>query len=275
MSAATPRSVAENFVVRTADGAELRASVEGAGRALLLVSGLGGTAGFWSDSAATLARSFRVIRFDQRGIGGSSRGEAQCTIDQLAQDCLAVLDAAGAKRAVLLGHSTGGCIGQSLARQAPERLDGLILSAAWLRPSRYMAALFGTRRAILDENSHAYAATATLLAYPPRWLEANWSVYEAALANAPNSEQARQIVRERIDALLSFDGSEHIAALAMPVLILGARDDMIVPAFLQEELAAALRGARKTMLDSGGHFFPVSRPDAFTATVAEWIGELG
>lgn len=275
MSTATPRSAAENFVVRTADGAELRTSVEGSGPALLLVSGLGGTAGFWSDSTAALARSFRVIRFDQRGIGASSRGEAACTIDQLAQDCLAVLDAAGVKRAVLLGHSTGGCIGQSLARQAPERLDGLILSATWLRPSRYMAALFGTRRAILDENPHAYAATAILLAYPPMWLEANWSVYETALAKAPNSEQARQIVRERIDALLSFDGSEHIAALAMPALILGARDDMIVPAFLQEELAAALRGARKTMLDSGGHFFPVSRPDAFTATVAEWIGELG
>ena len=60
----------------------------------------------------------------------------------------------------------------------------------------------------------------------------------------------------------------------MPVLVLGARDDMIVPSFLQEELAAALPGARKTMFDSGGHFFPVSRPDAFTAHVAEWIGAL-
>lgn len=275
MSTASPQVAAESFVVRTADGAELRASVEGAGPALLLVSGLGGTAGFWNDSAAALARSSRVIRFDQRGIGASTRGEAPCTIDQLAQDCLAVLDAAGAGRAVLLGHSTGGCIGQSLARQAPERLDGLILSATWLKPSRYMAALFGTRRAILDENPHAYAATATLLAYPPAWLEANWGVYETAVAKAPNTVQARQVVRERIDALLSFDGSDHVAAITMPVLVLGTRDDMIVPAFLQEELAAALPGARKTMLDSGGHFFPVSRPDAFTATVAEWAGAIG
>ncbi len=274
MSAASPISTAGSFTVRTADGAELRASVEGTGPALLLVSGLGGTAGFWNDSAAALARSFRVVRFDQRGIGASMRGDAPCTIDRLAQDCRAVLDAADIERAVLLGHSTGGCIGQSLARQAPERLEGLILSATWLKPSRYMAALFGTRRAILDENPQAYAATATLLAYPPIWLEANWGVYETALAKAPNSAEARQIVRERIDALLSFDGAENAAAIAMPVLVLGARDDMIVPAFLQEELAAALPGARMTMLDTGGHFFPVSRPDAFTATVAEWVGTL-
>ena len=87
--------------------------------------------------------------------------------------------------------------------------------------------------------------------------------------------RARQVVAERIDALLSFDGSADIAALTLPTLVLGARDDMIVPAFLQEDLAAALPGARKILLDSGGHFFPVSRPDAFTAQVAEWIGELG
>jgi aminoacrylate hydrolase len=262
------------FDVALPDGAVLRATSEGNGPPLLLVSGLGGSAGFWEGNATTLARSFRVIRFDQRGIGASTRGEAPCTIDQLALDCLALLDAAEVERAVLLGHSTGGCIGQSLARQAAHRLDGLILSATWLRPSRYMTGLFGTRRAILADNPQAYAATAALLSYPPAWIEANWATYEKALAQAPATPQAQQVVRERIDALLAFDGSAHVAALVMPVLILGARDDMIVPAFLQEELAAKLPGSRKTMLDSGGHFFPVSRPDAFTATVAEWVSEL-
>lgn len=262
------------FKVTTADGAVLQASVEGQGPVLLLVSGLGGTAAFWSGSAATLARSFRVVRLDQRGIGASTRGSAPCTIDQLAQDCFDVLDAAGIARAVVLGHSTGGCIGQAMARQAPERLDGLILSATWLRPNRYMAALFETRLSILDDNPVAYAATSVLMAYPPPWLEANWNVYEAAIAAAPASEQARQVVRERIDALRSFDGSGWISSLAMPTLILGARDDMIVPCFLQNELAAAMPGARKTVLDSGGHLFPASKPDAFTANVAEWIGQL-
>jgi aminoacrylate hydrolase len=274
MSATPATGPSGSFTVTTPDGAILQAFAEGEGPALLLVSGLGGTAGFWKSNTATLARSCRVIRFDQRGIGASSRGHAPCTIDQLALDCLSVLDAAGVERAVLLGHSTGGCIGQALARIAPERLDGLILSATWLKPSHYMGALFGARRAILAENPQAYAATAVLISYPPAWLEANWSIYEAAIAAAPVSAEARQIVRERIDALLSFDGSADIAALTMPVLVLGARDDMIVPAFLQEDLAAALPGARKILLDSGGHFFPVSRPDAFTAKVVEWIGEL-
>ncbi|PZO03356.1 MAG: alpha/beta hydrolase [Hyphomicrobiales bacterium] len=275
MSAVSVSASSGAFTVETTDGAVLRAFSEGQGPVLLLVSGLGGTAGFWKSNAATLARSFRVIRFDQRGIGASTRGMAPCTIAQLARDCLDVLDAAGVERAVLLGHSTGGCIGQALGAIAPERLDGLILSATWLKPSHYMNALFGARRSILDENPQAYAATAVLISYPPAWLEANWGVYEAALAAAPASVEARQVVRERIDALLSFDGSAEIATLPIPTLVLGARDDMIVPSFLQEDLATALPGCRKILLDSGGHFFPVSRPDAFTAKVVEWIGELG
>lgn len=275
MSAATQSGAAGIFTAETADGAVLQAKSQGSGQVLLLVSGLGGTAGFWSGTAAALARSFRVISFDQRGIGASTRGTAPVTIDQLALDCFNVLDAAGVDRAVVLGHSTGGCIGQAMARLSGGRLDGLILSGSWLRPSRYMGSLFGTRRAILAENPQAYAATAVLMAYPPAWIEANWATYEAAVAAAPVTAQAQQVVRERIDALISFDGSADLGAIVMPVLVLGARDDMIVPAFLQEELAAALPGSRKTMLDTGGHFFPVARPDAFTANVAEWVGELG
>lgn len=262
------------FSIFAADGATLQAFSEGRGRTLLLVSGLGGSAGFWTSIAATLARSFRVIRFDQRGIDASTRGSAACSIDELARDCLGVLDEAGVESAVVLGHSTGGCIAQSLARQAPDRIDGLILSGSWLKPSRYMAGYFGARREILASHPQAYAASSVLCAYPPAWIEANWHVFEAAQAAAPTTPQAQEVMRERMDALLSFDGSAEAATLSMPILVLGARDDMVVPAFLQEELAAALPGCSKTMLDTGGHLFPVSRPDAFTATVADWIGRL-
>lgn len=262
------------FRVTLPDGAVLRALSQGQGRPLLLVSGLAGSTAFWDDNAATLARSFRVLRFDQRGIGPSDRGSAPCTVDQLAKDCLAVLDAAGADRATVLGHSTGGCIGLSLARQAPDRFDGLIVSGSWLKQNRYMTALFETRLTILDQHPRAYAASAALMTYPPTWLEAHWSVYETAVAAAPDSPEAKQIVRERIGALRAFDASGWAGEIAAPTLILGTRDDMIVPAFLQEELAAAMPGARKTLLDTGGHYFPISRPDAFTANVAEWIGSL-
>lgn len=260
------------FSVTTADGAVLQAIREGSGPALVLVSGLGGTAGFWAESAALLASGCEVIRFDQRGIGGSTRGTAACDIAQLARDVTAVLDAAQLERCTILGHSTGGCIVQSLAAQAPERLSAVILSATWLKPSRYMTALFSTRRAMLEQSPEGYAAMGAVLAFPPDWLEANWTHYESAVARAPVTTAEREIVRERIDALLAFDGSASMAAMAaLPTLVLGAADDMIVPAFLQRDLAAALPGSKLVLLDGGGHFFPISRTTDFTNCVSGWL----
>jgi aminoacrylate hydrolase len=258
--------------VTTPDGAVLRVLVQGAGPDLLLVSGLGGTAAFWNAAAQRLASQFRVITFDQRGIGASTRGTATCTIAQLARDCVDVLDAAGSHRAVMLGHSTGGCIGMALGCLAPERLAGLVLSATWARPNRHMQALFGARRTLLDHDPQSYAAMAALMTYPPEWLEANWQVFDAALARAAMTPEAMQVVRERIDALLSFDGRALPGQLRMPTLVLGARDDLIVPAYLQDEIAAAMPHAKIDMLDSGGHFFPHTREDDFVRSLTAFAG---
>jgi aminoacrylate hydrolase len=246
----------------------------GTGPALLLVSGLGGTGGFWASAAARLDTAFRVIRFDQRGIAGSTRGTAACSIDQLARDCLSVLDAAGVGRAFVLGHSTGGCIGQALAHIAPERLGALVLSASWHQPAPWFTAAFEMRRRVLDADPIAYAASAVQLAYPPDWLNDNWAVYEAALAKAPVAEAARNVVRERIDALLSFRGGTPVLPEGMPAFILGAQDDMIVPPFLQDSLAAALPDAPRENLASGGHFYPASRTEAFAGHVMRWLSSL-
>jgi aminoacrylate hydrolase len=262
------------ITVETTDGASLRAFSEGDGPPLLLVSGLGGTAGFWNAAATRFARSFRVIRFDQRGIGASTRGEAACTIDQLASDCVAVLDGMNATSAAFLGHSTGGCIGQAMVRMAPQRIDRLILSATWLKPSQYLTTLFGTRRDILDEDPHAYAVRAAMLSYPPRWLEANWHVVEGARAGAPTTPLAKRVVRERLDALLAFDGEATGPILEKPTLLIGARDDMIVPDFMQDDLAAALPHADKEELSWGGHFFPVTRPEVFETAVTNWVKDI-
>ncbi len=265
-----------NRIVETSDGAAISVTCEGRGPDIVLVSGLGGTSGFWSPTVPALGDAFRLTRFDQRGIGASTRGAAACDIDLLARDCLAVMDASGIGRAVFVGHSTGGVIGQALARLAPERLAGLALSATWLKPSRYMGALFSARRRILDLDPAAYAATGAVLGYAPAWLEANWSVYEAATAKPPVSDAARQVVRERIEALLVFDGSASVGAIACPTLVLGARDDVIVPAFLQEELARALPPERTViMYESGGHFFPVTRAADFVRDLSAFARGLG
>lgn len=254
------------------DGADLEVHVEGHGPDLLLVSGLGGTAGFWGPVVERLSDSFRTIRFDQRGIGGSSRGTAPCTIAQLAEDCLAVLDRCGPGKALMAGHSTGGCIVQSLAARAPDRVAGLILSGAWGRRSTYLTTLFRHRLALLRAAPREYASMGVFLSYPPEFLERNWSIHDAALDQAPARQETFDIVAERIEALLSFDGGDGFASLTFPCLVVGAKDDLVVPAFLQRELADLLPDARLHMMPRGGHFFPITRADAFSYLFRSWAG---
>ncbi len=78
----TERPTEQSFLATTPDGAVLQCWSQGEGpTTLLLVSGLGGTGGFWKGTSATLSGQLRILRFDQRGIGASSRGSAACTIE--------------------------------------------------------------------------------------------------------------------------------------------------------------------------------------------------
>ncbi|MDO8695112.1 MAG: alpha/beta hydrolase [Sheuella sp.] len=266
-----PESNAKQFSVTLTDGARLAVTAQGTGKALLCISGLGGTAGFWNPCIPALATTHQTICLDQRGIAGSTRGTAACTIDQLAEDCFTVLDACGIDSAVVLGHSTGGCIAQTMSLTKPARVQSLILSATWARPTRYMQELFKLRLALLENNPVQYASSAVFLSYESSWLNANWSVYESALAGAPRAPAVQQIIQERISALIKFDRKAELAQLTMPCLILGARDDLMIPSFLQEELAISIPGAELRLLNYGGHFFPITYTENFLQEITSWL----
>jgi pimeloyl-ACP methyl ester carboxylesterase len=263
----------ERIKVKTSDGAILHAYCEGNGPVLFLISGLGGTAGFWAPVVQRLLSHFTIIRFDQRGISGSTRGTAQCTIATLAHDSICVLDAFGINQATVLGHSTGGCIVQCMATMAATRLRRAILSATWIQAGPYMHALFSMRKSLLMTAPQAYVESAALLSYPPDWLQDHWAVFEKSAASAPRNEQDKAIIAERIDALLTHDGRRMLKSLTMPTLILGAEDDIIVPPLHQNELAALLPASQITMLPSGGHFFPVTRTQPFIERITAFAGD--
>ena len=257
--------------VALSDAACLNVLDDGTGPALLLISGLGGTANFWNPCVPALAAHYRVIRLDQRGIAKSSRGTAPCTIDQLAQDCFSVLDDCGVDQAIIVGHSTGGCIAQTMALLAPARVRACIFSATWGKLNRHKQELFSMRREMLFKDPVGYACSSVFMGHDANWLNNNWSVLEKARANAPLTAEAQHIIAERLDALVAFDRSADVHRITVPKLVLGARDDLIVPSFLQQELATMLKHADLHVFEHGGHFFPVTRTNLFTSNVLTWL----
>src|SRR5919109_5541781 len=100
-------------------GARIYWEKYGAGSDVLLIQGLGYTSEMWYRTIPVLARSHRVIAFDNRGVGRSDVPPGPYAIEVMASDAVAVLDAARADRAHVFGISMGGYIAQELALQAP------------------------------------------------------------------------------------------------------------------------------------------------------------
>lgn len=261
----------KTHTVQTPDGAELAVRNRGKGRSIVLVSGLGGTSTFWDRIGKDLSSDFNVVSFDQRGIAASTRGTAAVTIAQLAKDVMIICDSLGIYQASFLGHSTGGCIVQTIAAEHPERVEHLILSATWCSPGQYMKALFEARLATLEWSPRRYVESSALLSYPPEWMEHNWDVFERAVRNMPTNQSQVDIIKERITALLAFDGSRQLDMIKATALIIGAKDDAVIPSYQQEYLHSKLKGSTFTVMDEGGHFYPVTAPDRFLEIVRKYL----
>lgn len=115
--------------MRTEDGL-INFERSGAGAPLVLVHGVGANLCSWDAVAAELENDFIVIRPDLRGHGQSARIEGEYSVDCFAADIIAVMDAAGAERAHLVGFSLGGLIAQKLATDYPERFDRVVILSA-------------------------------------------------------------------------------------------------------------------------------------------------
>jgi len=110
-----------------AEGASLYYEVRGSGPALVMISGAGGDAGYYSAAAEALADAFTVITYDRRGNSRSSGGAATMSVLEQAADTRVLIDSLAGGRALVFGNSGGGVIGLALAAAYPEAVGGLIV----------------------------------------------------------------------------------------------------------------------------------------------------
>lgn len=268
---------AETRFVTVPGGDQVFAEAFGAPDApvLCLIPGLGGVGSFFSRIVPALAKTHRVITHDHRGTGRSTKALIDYSIPQMAADLLAVMDAFGVSSAILLGHSTGGAIAQTVALDAPARVSGLILSSTWAAPDAYFRALFEVRRDVLQTlGPAAYQRLGTLLLRPP-----------AITAGAPEDLHLDDIaalerlhdpaiVSSRIGAILAHDRRVDLPRLRCPALITCSADDVITPPHLSGVLAELIPGARLTLAKGGGHFLPQTQPECFLSLIQPFIADL-
>jgi len=234
--------------------------------ALLLMHSLGSNLHVWDAQVSSLARGFRVVRFDMRGHGLTEVGAGPCTFDELAADALAVLDACGVATAHVGGVSIGGMIAQAVAALAPARVTSLILcdTALAIPPPE----MWRARAQQVRAEGVASIADSTLA----RW------VSPAYLATAGGRGLRQILLRtERegyaaaAEALAIGDLSRTTRAVRVPALVLVGELDPSTPVASAEALRDAIPGAELVVLPGAAHIPMVDHPDAVTDAIRTFL----
>ncbi|CAD6560790.1 alpha/beta fold hydrolase [Paraburkholderia sabiae] len=243
----------------------------GSGPAILMISGLGGRGSFWHQVMETLCPIYRTVTFDHPGVG-ASKCVGEQSISNVVDAALDVLDSLDIDHATIVGHSTGSLVAQAIALEFPRRCDQLVLSGGWARPDRRFRDCFLLRKEVLSKaGSAAYGMLSALLAYPNEW-------YNSAIAGPSmpafdgGLDTDAATVRDRIDMLLQYSRFDELPNLDMQTLVIGARDDMVVPIEHSRELASLIPGSTLVEMN-GGHFFPNVATVEYTRYLLEFVGK--
>jgi 3-oxoadipate enol-lactonase len=239
---------------------------------LLLIQGLGYTADMWHRVLGGLAERRRVVVFDNRGVGRSSVPEPPWTVEQMADDAVAVLDAAGAQRAHVFGVSMGGLIAQEVALRHPDRLLSLILGCT--HPGgRDAARMDGDAAAMLmdrEPKSAREAVEASLpFLYGPETAQADIDADVEVRLRFPLRGKAYW---GQLDAMRSHRGTfDRLGDIAAPTLVLHGDVDRLVQPANATLLADAIPVARLAWLPGASHVFWTDQPDSTVAAVNAFL----
>jgi aminoacrylate hydrolase len=160
---------------------------------------------------------------------------------------------------------------QTLALDAPARARALVISGSWDRPDARFRMAFEARAALLDAGlTEAYQQLTHVFGYDPAWLDAHEAELATAVAGAAKSLAPLAVTAARVRMLLGFDRTADLGRLTQPTLIIGARDDALVPIHHAHRLKERLPQAELAVLE-GAHFHPRTDPGPFAARVREFL----
>ena len=254
------------------DGGEINYEVTGEGHPLIFVSGLNGVARYWQSQVPVFAKHYKVVTYDQRGTGGSDRLQKTFSVDQMTAELLALMDGLKIERAHIVGLSTGGAIGQTLAITQPQRVAHLVLSSTWTHCDPWFRRLFHARRDMyLQAGPDLHSQFHPLFLYSPDYVNAHDAEIEADRARAPTQSSPVEVSVGRINALLKFDRRAGLPNIKAETLVMGTGTDFITPSYFSKALAQTIPGAKLTLYEDGGHSFTTTRAEPFNRDLMAFL----
>ncbi len=219
----------------------------------------------WDAQVAAFAGQYRILRYDQRGHGGSAVPPGDCHFDTLSDDLAALMAHFGVTDATVVGVSMGGVTTLGLAARHPDLVARVAICDCQPVSNPAGAAAWDERIAIARDGGMAKLAGATT---------GRWFRPDTLAANPPTVDQVRTMIATTpVDgfvraarALQNYDYRPHLAALTIPTLFVVGENDAALPQAMRG-MADACPGSTLTVIPNCGHIPNVERPDTFNAAL--------
>jgi pimeloyl-ACP methyl ester carboxylesterase len=256
------------------NGQTLYYEEHGQGTPLLCVMGLAADTLAWLPQVPAFAERHRTVIFDNRDVGRSSMADGvPYEIADMAGDALGLADGLGLDTFHLLGVSMGGAVAQELALAAPERVRTLTLAVTWPRSgawARRLADLWSARVERMTREERVDELLLLTMSEP--WFENDDQVawLRNVILQNPHPQPPEAFARQ-VHAVSRHDASDRLGALRMPVHVIGAEHDILVPVWKSRELAELIPGAKLTVLAGSPHGLNLERAEEFNRAVLDFI----
>jgi 3-oxoadipate enol-lactonase len=223
----------------------------------------------WDEQAAALKNSYRVLRYDQRGHGGTDAPAGRYAFDTLLADTVALLDALSIKKARFAGLSMGGATALGLAERHPDRFDHIIVCDSPCQSTPQSSQQWEERIAVAQKQGIAALVEPTV---------SRWFPPEILAKNPPHLDKVRAMILATpvngfigcAAALADHDYAAAVASVKCPVLFLVGEKDAPAPAM--RKLHEKLPGSRYVELPGAGHISNMDRPAEFNRSIADFLG---
>jgi 3-oxoadipate enol-lactonase len=244
--------------------------------AIVFLHGIGGAGRVWASQVASFRLAgFLPLALDLPGYGARVPVAAMA-FEDMAADVEAAIAQRGLSRPILVGHSMGGMLAQTLLRRRPDGYAAAVLactSPAFGNPSGdFQKQFVADRLAPLD-------AGKSMADLAPRMIDAIMAPHPdpaaRALAIETMSAVPADTYRAAVRCLVGFDERTNLAGLRLPVLCLAGEKDPNAPPQVMERMAAKIPGARYVCLPGVGHLPNLEAPAAFDAAILEFLREVG
>jgi 3-oxoadipate enol-lactonase len=241
---------------------------------LVLIQGMGLDRHGWDRVPGKLRRRFRLVLMDNRGCGRSDRTDGSFTVADMAGDVVAVLDAAGVRRAHVLGASLGGMVAQELAIRHPDRVDGLVLACTtpgW--PFAYPMPVPSVRLIAATARLPAEAAWRRHMenALSARTVRDQPELVERLLARQGSRLADSGTLSAQAAAGARYAGRLRQAGIRARTLVLHGGADTVVDPRNGRLLAARIPRAQLRIFPELGHLLFWEDPDGFAAAVTSFL----